>query len=94
MTLKETIREKALELEFEDVGFTGVQPLDLYIREIDSRPPEMYGWVQTERFNTRRGAGVGIKARMGQITGRVDPKLPPAGLSASNGGYHGALLSG
>ena len=27
MTLKETIREKALELEFEDVGFSGVQPL-------------------------------------------------------------------
>ncbi len=61
MTLKETIREKALELEFEDVGFTGVQPLDIYIQEIESRPPEMYGWVQTERFNTRRGAGVGKK---------------------------------
>ena len=41
MSLKETIREKALELEFEDVGFAGVEPLDIYIREIDSRPPEM-----------------------------------------------------
>lgn len=61
MTLKETIREKALELEFEDVGFTGIEPLDVYIREIESRPPEMYGWVQTERFNTRRGASVGEK---------------------------------
>jgi len=27
MTLKETIGDKALELEFEDIGFTGVQPL-------------------------------------------------------------------
>jgi epoxyqueuosine reductase len=59
MSLKETIRQKALELGFEDAGFTGVEPLDLYIREIDSRPPGMYGWVQTEQFNTRRGAGVG-----------------------------------
>jgi len=56
MSLKETFREKALELGFEDAGFTGVEPLDLYIREVESRPPEMYGWVQTERFNTLRGA--------------------------------------
>jgi epoxyqueuosine reductase len=58
MGLKEAIRVKALELGFEDVGFTGVEPLDLYIREIDSRKPEMYGWVQNEAFNTRRGAGI------------------------------------
>jgi epoxyqueuosine reductase len=56
MRLKESIREKALELGFEDVGFTGVDPFDLYIREINSRPPEMYGWVQTERFNTLRAS--------------------------------------
>jgi len=61
MKLKEIIREKALELGFEDAGFTGVEPLDDYIREIDSRPREMYGWVQTDKFNTRRGAGVGQK---------------------------------
>ena len=61
MTLKEIIKEKALELEFEDAGFTGVEPLDYYIREIDSRPREMYNWVQTDNFNTRRGAGVGQK---------------------------------
>ena len=36
MTVKETIREKALELGFEDVGFTGPEPLDIYIKEIDS----------------------------------------------------------
>ena len=56
MSLKEAIREKALELGFEDAGFTGVEPLDLYIQEIESRPSEMYGWVQTEQFNTLRGA--------------------------------------
>ena len=61
MGLKELIREKALELGFEDVGFTGVEPLDYYIREIESRPPEMYGWVQTEPFNTVRGASPGVK---------------------------------
>ena len=61
MTLKEIIREKALELGFEDAGFTGVEPLDYYIRELDSRAREMYGWVQTEKFNMRRGAGVGQK---------------------------------
>ncbi|MBW2412631.1 MAG: epoxyqueuosine reductase [Deltaproteobacteria bacterium] len=61
MTLKELIREKALELGFVDIGFTGVDPLDYYIREIESRPPEMYGWVQTEQFNTVRGASPGQK---------------------------------
>jgi hypothetical protein len=59
MSLKEAIRGKALELGFEDAGFTGVEPLDLYIWEVESRPPEMYGWVQTERFNTLRGARPG-----------------------------------
>ena len=38
MSLKEIIREKALELGFEDAGFTGVEPLDPYIKEIESRP--------------------------------------------------------
>ena len=46
MSLKEAIREKALELGFEDAGFTGVEPLNLYIQEIESRPPEMYGWCR------------------------------------------------
>ena len=74
MTLKATIRDKALELEFEDVGFTGSQPSDIYIREIDSRLPEMYDWVQTERFNTRRGAAVGIKHEWAKSL-----KTPPSG---------------
>ena len=46
MGLKEQLREKALELGFEDAGFTGIEPLDLYIKEIESRPKEMYQWVQ------------------------------------------------
>jgi epoxyqueuosine reductase len=61
MSLKDSIRDKALELGFEDVGFTGVEPLERYIEEIESRPPDMYGWVQTERFNTLRGARPGVK---------------------------------
>jgi epoxyqueuosine reductase len=56
MSIKEQLREKALELGFEDAGFTGIEPLDLYIKEIESRPKEMYEWVQTEQFNVRRGA--------------------------------------
>ena len=61
MGLKETIKEKALDLGFEDIGFTGVEPLDLYIREIDSRSAEMYAWVQTKAFNTRRAANIAAK---------------------------------
>jgi hypothetical protein len=62
MRLKEIIKEKVLELGFEDAGFTGVEPLDYYIREIDSRPREMYGWVQTERFNTEKRIWSGGKS--------------------------------
>ncbi len=58
--LKERIRQRALELGFEDAGFTGVEPLDLYVREIQSRP-EMYGWVNQEAFSTLRGASLGGK---------------------------------
>lgn len=61
MSLKERIREKALELGFEDAGFTGIEPLGLYIKEIESRPKAMYGWVQNERFNVCRGAAFAEK---------------------------------
>ncbi|MEW6265557.1 MAG: 4Fe-4S double cluster binding domain-containing protein [Thermodesulfobacteriota bacterium] len=61
MTLKQRLKEKALELGFADVGFTDVSPLEMYIGEIKSRPPEMYGWVQTEAFNVLRGATPGEK---------------------------------
>ena len=61
MTIKDKIKTKALELGFEDVGFTGTEPLDLYIKEIESRPDKMYGWVQTETFNVKRGASFGQK---------------------------------
>ena len=60
MSTKERIREKALELGFEVAGFTGVDPLDLYIEEIQSRP-EMYAWVNREFFSTLRGASPGVK---------------------------------
>ena len=55
MKLKERLRHRALELGFQDAGFTGAEPMNLYIKEIDSRP-DMYRWVITERFNVRRGA--------------------------------------
>jgi len=55
MNLKERMRERALELGFEDIGFTSVEPLDLYIQELESRP-EMYNWVMTDNFNVKRGA--------------------------------------
>ena len=62
MNLKQRLRERALELGFEDIGFTDVQPLDLYIREIESRP-EMYRWVMTDRFNVKEAAEPGQKHR-------------------------------
>jgi epoxyqueuosine reductase len=60
MSLKERIKEAALELGFEGIGFTGVDPFDLYIGEVQSRP-EMYGWVNNDFFSTLRGASPGIK---------------------------------
>ena len=56
MGLKQRLKEKAFELGFEDVGFTGPEPLAEYIKEIDSRPREMYAWAQTDHFNVRQGA--------------------------------------
>jgi epoxyqueuosine reductase len=61
MGLKKRIQEKAMELGFEGVGFTGVEPFDLYIQELDSRPKGMYEWVQTDTFNIRRGAAFADK---------------------------------
>jgi len=55
MTLKSRIKEKALQLGFVDAGFTGAEPLDYYIKEIESRP-EMYQWTMNENFNPLRGA--------------------------------------
>lgn len=52
---KQTIREHALGLGFEDVGFTDVAPFALYIEEIHRRP-DMYNWIQTDFFSTLRGA--------------------------------------
>ena len=55
MALKARIKDKALELGFVDAGFTGVEPLDDYIKEIESRP-EMYQWTMNDDFNPLRGA--------------------------------------
>jgi len=55
MSMKDRIRDKALELGFEGVGFSSLDPLDTYIQEIQSRP-EMYAWVNTDYFSTLRGA--------------------------------------
>ncbi len=57
MGLKEDLRDRALELGFAGIGFTSADPLDLYIKEINSRP-EMYQWVMSPRFNVLRGAEV------------------------------------
>ena len=58
MSLKQRLIEKALELGFEDVGFTTTDPLDLYIKEIESRP-EMYDWVlETEGVDLKGGARI------------------------------------
>jgi len=54
-SLKETVRQKALDMGFDDIGFTGIEPFDLYVREIQSRSA-MYDWLNTESFNTIRGA--------------------------------------
>jgi epoxyqueuosine reductase len=61
MNLKEIIREKGLELGFDGMGFTGVEPLESYIKEIESRPPEMYGWAINDYFSLLRGAAPGEK---------------------------------
>ena len=59
MNLKQRLIERAFELGFDDVGFTTVEPLELYIQEIDSRS-EMYDWVQeVEGEDLRKGAALG-----------------------------------
>ena len=56
MALKQRLIERALELGFIDVGFTTTEPLDLYVREIESRP-DMYDWVEgSEGVDLKRGA--------------------------------------
>jgi epoxyqueuosine reductase len=60
MSLKQRLIDKALELGFTDVGFTTAEPLDLYLKEIESRE-EMYFWALTDEFNLKRGAGLSQK---------------------------------
>jgi epoxyqueuosine reductase len=57
MNLKQRLVEKALELGFDDIGFTTAEPLDLYIQEIGCRPPEMYDWFSDiEGVDLKQGA--------------------------------------
>lgn len=58
MNLKERLRAKAMEIGFAGAGFTGTESFDLYISEVGSRPPEMYGWLFTESFDTRKSARI------------------------------------
>ena len=61
MNLKQRITEKALELGFVDIGFTGTQPLEPYIKEIGSRPEGMYDFILNEGYSLMRGASLGQK---------------------------------
>ena len=56
MNLKQRLIEKAMELGYVDIGFTGIEPFDRYIAEIESRPEEMYDFVRRREFNPVRGA--------------------------------------
>ena len=86
MSLKERLREKALELGFEDCGFTGVEPLELYIKEIDSRS-DMYDWVMTEAFNVKEGA---MRGKI-LVLALLAIVLPLAGVYCGGGGSGGGL---
>jgi epoxyqueuosine reductase len=61
MSLKRRLTEKAFELGFVDIGFTGTQPLEPYLKEIRSRPPEMYDFIRSEAYSLERGASPGEK---------------------------------
>ena len=56
--MKERLRNRALEIGFADAGFAAAMPLDLYIREFDSRPAGMYDGIVTADFSLRRGADI------------------------------------
>lgn len=60
MDLKGRLKEKALELGFSDIGFTNTEPFGLFIQEINSRPPEMYGWLKSvaEPIDLKKGAQI------------------------------------
>jgi epoxyqueuosine reductase len=57
MSLKQRLIEKALELGFEDIGFTTTEPLDLYIKEIESRQA-MYQWITDLGVDLKEGAAL------------------------------------
>ena len=81
MILKQHLIEKALELGFIDVGFTTTDPLDLYIREIESRP-DMYDWVQgAEGVDLKRGALLSQNHSWAKSLDGRDSQLPQPQVS-------------
>ncbi len=67
MGLKQRLIEKALELDFEDVGFGTTEPMDLYIKEYESRA-DTYEWVLITE-----GADVGIDLKRGALLSKNHP---------------------
>lgn len=54
-SIKAMIKDKALSLGFDGVGFTSAEPFEEYVTRIKGRESD-YKWIQTEQFSTLRGA--------------------------------------
>ena len=67
MSLKRRLTEKALELGFADVGFGTTEPMDLYIKEYESRA-DKYEWVLITE-----GTDVGIDLKKGALLSENHP---------------------
>jgi epoxyqueuosine reductase len=61
MSLKQRLTQKALELGFEDIGFGTTEPMDIYIKEYESRA-DKYEWVLITE-----GTDVGIDLKKGAL---------------------------
>jgi epoxyqueuosine reductase len=89
MSLKETIREKALELGFVDAGFATAEPFSQYAEELASRP-EMYQWQKTlsriasvrdldlTRFVDPASSVPGVKSLIVVTDGYFHEEFPPS----------------
>jgi epoxyqueuosine reductase len=67
MSLKQRLIEKALDVGFEDVGFGTTEPMDLYIKEYESRA-DKYEWVLITE-----GTDVGIDLKRGALLSQNHP---------------------
>jgi epoxyqueuosine reductase len=89
MSLKQKIRDKALELGFADVGFATPEPFSLYAAELASRP-EMYEWRKTlSRVSSLRDSDLtrfidparsvpGVKSLIVVTDGYFQEEFPPS----------------